>query len=188
MKISFRHFLLNENKYYLGEKIGDILSAVQELQQNSEGMGARQLVANAERLADQIRAILHSNWSKQEEKHLKDLQKIGVALAKGIEEKDNLVDLFPAIGEELEKIANQLGTPMNALGGENVGDKENKEQLADSQGKEQQKTDKPKTEQPGEQQQPMGQPDQQQAPIQQVQPQQQPMPQQPMPQQQPPNF
>lgn len=115
MKISFKDFLLNENKYYLGNRIGDILSSVQELQQNSEGMGARQLVANSSRIVDQIRGILHSTWSSREEKYLKDLQKIGVALAKAIDEKDDLEEILPAISSGLEKISSKLGTPVHSL-------------------------------------------------------------------------
>jgi hypothetical protein len=80
--LSFSDFLLNENKAYLGSRIGDILAAIQDLTQNSEGMGSRQLVANSQRILGQIRRILHSNWSKREEKYLKQLQKAGVAIAK----------------------------------------------------------------------------------------------------------
>lgn len=115
-KISFQNFLLNENKVYLGVKVGDILTAIQDLQQNSKSMGARQLAANCERIVNQIRRILHSNWSPKEEKHLLQLQKVGVALAKAVEEKDNLIEILPSVTSELEKISGRLGTPLNSLG------------------------------------------------------------------------
>lgn len=116
MKISFKDFILNENKYYLGNQIGDVLTAVQELEQNSEGMGTRQVLANSERILNQIRGILHNNWSEKEKKHLKDIQKVGVAIAKTIEEKDDLVQLLPKISAELQKISKDLGTPVNTIG------------------------------------------------------------------------
>lgn len=116
MKISFKDYLLNENKAYLGQRIGDILAALQELEQNSKGMGTRQVVANAERAVNQIRRILHGNWSKKEDKYLKKLQTVGVALAKAIEEKDNLLDIIPSAVSELEQLSGNLGTPLHSLG------------------------------------------------------------------------
>lgn len=159
-KISFKNFLLNENKYYLGQRVGDILTAVQDLQQNSEGMGARQLVANSQRIVDQVRSILHSNWSKNEEKYLKDLQKVGVALARAIEEKDNLEEILPSISSELEGVVSKMGVPIHSLGTApeetKGGDEDEKSGLAAPQGKQ---PPEPKQQQPPpEQQQPQAPP------------------------------
>lgn len=178
MKISFKDFLVNENKYYLGNRIGDILSSVQELQQNSEGMGARQLVANSSRIVDQIRGILHTTWSSNEEKYLKDLQKIGVALAKAIDEKDDLEEILPAVSSELEKVSAKLGTPTNSLGVSPKDSAEtgsgNEEQNAPSQGKQQPKPKDPSIQNNQSQQQPPQQDANDQPP---QQPQQPNMPQ-----------
>lgn len=66
----FKQFLLNENKAYLGQKVGDILTAVKEINDDSKTMGSRDLVRFSERVVNQIRRILHSNWSKEEKKFL----------------------------------------------------------------------------------------------------------------------
>ena len=116
MKISFKNFLLNENKEYLGQRIGDILTAVQDLSQNSDGMGTRQLVVNSERIVNQIRRILHSNWSKPEMKFLEVLQKVGVSIARAIEDKDDLAEILPSVSEELEKLVSKMGVPVHSLG------------------------------------------------------------------------
>ena len=44
----FKGFILNEGRAYLGIRIGDILNAIQDLEQNAKGMGTRQMVKNAE--------------------------------------------------------------------------------------------------------------------------------------------
>jgi len=181
MKISFKNFLLNENKYYLGQRIGDILTAVQDLQQNSEGMGSRQVLANSQRIVDQIRSVLHSNWSKNETKHLKDLQKVGVALARSIEEKDDLEQILPSIANELEEVVSKMGVPVNSLGSppeeEKGGSEEDKSQLSPPAGKQ--------PPQPQQQQQPPPQ-DPQQQPQAPPDPSQAGMPDQQPPMQNPP--
>lgn len=172
LRINFRDFLLNENKYYLGQRVGDVLTALQDLQQNGEGMGRRQMTANAQRIVDQIRSILHTNWSKKEERFLKDIQKAGVAIARAIEEKDNLEEVLPSVTGELEQVVTRMGVPVNSLATPPDEEVESgDDQMAEPQGKEQQ----PK-QQPQDQQQP--QPQQQQP-----QDQQQPAPPQQQPQQ-----
>lgn len=114
--LKFQNFLLNESKFYLGHKIGDILSALQELQQNSDGMGTRQIVANSDRIVNQIKRILHGNWSSKDEKHLKKLQIVGVALAKAIDKKDNLIEIIPNVVSALEELMSKMGQPVNSLG------------------------------------------------------------------------
>ena len=116
-KIHFKDFLLNESKFFLAERLGDLLSALQDLIQNVDGMGLRQLSANSERIVNQMRRILHSNWSKKEEKYLKNLQKAAVALAKAIEDKQNLPDVLPAIVGELEGVLAKMGQPVNSMAG-----------------------------------------------------------------------
>lgn len=116
MKIQFKEFLLNENRVYLGQKIGDILSAVHDLQQDEPGMGERHYVRFAEKVVTAIRRVLHSPWPRTEQQYLKDLQKIGVALAKTIDEKGELKELMPNVKQELEQLSGKLGMPVNQMG------------------------------------------------------------------------
>jgi len=114
--LHFKGFILNEARAYLGIRIGDILNAVQDLQQNAKSMGTRQLVKNTEGVVNQIRIILHSHWDKEEQTALKRLQKSGVALARAIEEKDDLESILTGVKGELEELAGDLGQPIGELG------------------------------------------------------------------------
>ena len=154
----FKHFLLHENTVYLAQRVGDVLNALQELEQNSQGMGTRQLVRNAETVVNQIRRILHTSWSKEEERHLKVLQKVGVGLMRAIEEKDDLPSVISGCSQELQKVTAKIGEPVNQ-----IGTPEGKEAPPDE--KKPDQTSKPEG------------PDKQQP---------QPQPQQPQPGQQPP--
>lgn len=114
--MKFRSFLLNENRVYLGQKIGDILTATQELKSDTKNMGTRDLVRFSERIVNQIRRILHSNWPKEEIENLKTLQKVAVAIMKAIEEKENLPEIISGASATLEKLTSKLGVPINKLG------------------------------------------------------------------------
>ena len=72
----------------MGNKIGDVLTALHDLVEQGPSMGTRQLMFNVEAVVRQIRGILHTNWSKEEQKYLHVLQKVGVALMKGIDGKN----------------------------------------------------------------------------------------------------
>lgn len=113
-KIKFKEFLLNENQAYLSQKIGDVLSALHELK-DSKSLGSRDLTRFSERIVSQIRRILHSNWSKEDQKYLKALQKVGVAIMKSIEEKDNLAEIIAGSADLVEKLVSKLGMPINKL-------------------------------------------------------------------------
>ena len=112
---TFKTFLLNEQSAYLGQKVGDILTAIQELKDDSKNMGTRDLMRYSERIVNQIRRILHSNWPKEEQKNLQVLQKIGVAIMNSIEKKDNLPQIIAGATSELEKLAGNIGMPVNKL-------------------------------------------------------------------------
>lgn len=112
---TFKTFLLNEQSAYLGQKVGDILTAVQELRDDSKNMGTRDLIRYSERIVNQIRRILHSNWPREETKNLKVLQKIGVAFMNSIEKKDNLAGKISGAASDLEKLVAKLGMPVNKL-------------------------------------------------------------------------
>lgn len=172
-RLDLKEFLLCENKVYLGQRIGDILSSLQDLEQNKGGMGTRQLVANADRIVGQIRKILHGTWTKKEQRYLKHLQKAGVGLARAIEEKDDLESTISSVSNEIEDLMTKMKVPVNSLGSSEDSDdqdkmKDNDNQLSSSQGKDPSK-------------QPQGQ-DQQQPP-----PQDGSQPQQPAPEGEPNN-
>lgn len=111
----FKLFLLNEQQAYLGQKVGDILTATQELRDDVKNMGSRDLIRFSERIVNNIRRILHSNWPKEEKKHLAVLQKVGVALMKAIEEKDDLASVISGSASTLEKLVSDLGIPIHKL-------------------------------------------------------------------------
>lgn len=115
MGIRFKQFILNESQAYLGQKVGDILTAVQELRDDANNMGARDLTRFSERIVNQIRRILHSTWPREEKKHLLVLQKIGVALMKSIEEKDDLPGTISGAASALEDLVADLGVPIHKL-------------------------------------------------------------------------
>lgn len=115
--MKFREFLLTEQRAYLGQKVGDILTAAHELRNDSKHMGTRDLVRFSEKIVNQIRRILHSQWPREEKKFLLQLQKIAVALMKSIEEKEDLPQMVSSITGELEKLSQKLGVPIHKLVG-----------------------------------------------------------------------
>jgi hypothetical protein len=141
LNLSLKDFLICENKVYLGQRISDVLSAIQDLEENKGGMGARQLVANSDRIVGQIRKILHGTWSKKEEKWLLQLQKIGVALAKAIEDNDQLEETLSASSQEIQDLMTKMKVPITNLGSDDIEDanktssSSRDSQLSDPQGK-----------------------------------------------------
>lgn len=150
---SFKKFLLNENQAYLGQKIGDLLTGAQDLRDEGKNMGARELVKFSEKLVSQIKRIIHSSWPKESRKYLKDLQKIGVAIMKGIEEKDDLYEIITASASELEKISAALGVPINKFGSPDASNDEPSQSVAEPE-----KEQKPPVQAPQAQEQPQDQP------------------------------
>jgi len=111
----FKEFVLFEQKQYLGQKIGDILTAAQGLKDESKNMGSRDLSRFSERIVNQIRRVLHSYWAKENQRYLKDLQKIGVAIMKSIKEKGDLEQTISGATKALEDLSSKIGTPINNI-------------------------------------------------------------------------
>jgi len=152
LSLDFGGFLLNEDKVYLSHRVGDILNALQELVENGKAMGTRQLVKNSESIVNQIRKILHSDWQKEEERHLKSLQKVGVALMRAIEEKDDLESILASSATELQKVQQDLGAPMQDLGapeGEEASDNPESVSTSPPEGKDEEKKPKQPEAPPG---------------------------------------
>jgi hypothetical protein len=115
MKNQFKLFLLTEEKIYLGQRIGDILTALQQLNDDAANMGKRHLIRIVTNIVSQIRRILHSSWSYEEEKYLKQLQKVGVALMKGIDSNEDLIQTVSNCASAVEKLSDDLDAPINNL-------------------------------------------------------------------------
>lgn len=114
----FRNFLLLEQEDFLAQKVGDILSALQSLTDDSSQMGNRQLIKAADHIVQEMRKILEGRWSKEEEPHLKAIQKAAVAMAKAIDTNEKMPDIIAGAKSELEKVQQKIGAPLHDLGSE----------------------------------------------------------------------
>ena len=111
----FKMFLLTEEKIYLGQRVGDVLTALQQLHEDAANMGKRHLMRLITNIVRQIRRILHGTWAYEEEKYLKELQKIGVALMKGMDTNEDLVQVISSCTSAAERLSDNLDTPLNNL-------------------------------------------------------------------------
>ncbi|MHA1949477.1 MAG: hypothetical protein ACW99G_06050 [Candidatus Thorarchaeota archaeon] len=118
--INFRDYyqitLNEETDSYLGHKVGDISNGINDLLQNYQGMGTRQINDNAEQIVNIIRRILHTHWPEEQERNLKNLQKVGVSIMKAIEEKGDLESVLKSSASEVQKTMEKLGVPINSIG------------------------------------------------------------------------
>ena len=103
--MKFKDFILTEDKAFLDQRISDVLSAIQDLNDSAENMGARHLVSNAEGIVNQIRRIIHTHWPEREEPKLKTLQKCAAAVMRAIEDKDDLQNILKACQSNIEEIS-----------------------------------------------------------------------------------
>ena len=143
--LKFEHFLLNEDATYLAGRMGDILDALQDIQKNAKGMGTRQLVRNSERVVNQCRRILHTNWGNDNIKNLEALQRVAVAIKKGIEEKDDIENIINNSVSEISDTLADMGVPVNSLGGDKQQggeEKESADQTSPPKGQEEEKKNK----------------------------------------------
>lgn len=113
MRIKFKEYLLTESKQFLADRVKDTLEAVEDLITAGKQLGARQLLRNSESVVNQIRKILHQSWSRTEYKHLRVLQKCGVAIMKTIDEKGDLRETLTSVRKELLHLLKKLGVPIN---------------------------------------------------------------------------
>lgn len=102
--MKFKEYILDENEKHLDQRISDILSALQDLNDSSENMGTRHIVSNSEKIVNQIRRIIHTHWPDKEQNKLKILQKCGVAIMRAIEEKDDLNKILKDCQSNIEEI------------------------------------------------------------------------------------
>ena len=100
----FKSFLLNEERGYLGNRVNDVLTSIQDLQDDMENLGSRHLTRLAEEIVNQIRKILHNQWADRSHKHLEELQKVAVAIQKTIDDKGDLKEILPAAMQNLQTL------------------------------------------------------------------------------------
>jgi hypothetical protein len=118
---SFQEYLLNEDRAHLGHKVGDVLTAAQDLEEDLENIGARQVMRMSDAIVAQIRRVLHQQWEPIQHDYLTDLQAVAVMIKKAIEEKKNkgtTFDLKETISmaiKQLEAISQKLGQPVNKV-------------------------------------------------------------------------
>lgn len=115
MKNQFKMYLLTEEKVYLSTKVGDILTAIQQLNNDAANMGKRHLIRLVKNIVRQIRRVLHSSWTFEEENYLKVLQKVGVAMMKGLDDNEDLPTLIQSCMDEMQKLSDKLDEPVNNL-------------------------------------------------------------------------
>lgn len=111
----FSSFLINEERSFLGNQVGDVLSSLQSIQGDIENIGSRQLSKYSEEVVNQIRKLLHKTWNPKYHNQLRELQKIGVAIQKTIDERGDLKQVLPAAVSALSSLSGRLGVKVNNL-------------------------------------------------------------------------
>lgn len=114
--LDFRSFVLNESRTFLGKEIGDILTSLQEIEEEASKIGTKNLVRFTDKIVCQIRSLLGGHWSGDDIKFLKSMQKVGVALAKALDESDNLEQTITSAISEIQNTLKQMNVPVNNLG------------------------------------------------------------------------
>ena len=112
MQNNFKQFLLLENEQFLAVQMNNVL---QDLQDEIENIGTKNLVKTSQLIANNIRNIIKSHWEISTNKPLVSLQKCGVAILKAIQEKSDLKDVFPSLIEEIQKAISQMKEPVNRI-------------------------------------------------------------------------
>lgn len=111
--MEFRSYLLVEQKKYFSDKVGDVLTGIQNLLDGGKQISLRNLMQYSTEVVNQIRKILHSSWTRAEYKYLKVLQRVGVAISKAIDEKGDLEEILASSAAEVQNVLHKLGYPIN---------------------------------------------------------------------------
>ena len=112
---NFREYVLNENKVYLAKEIGDVLNSTQELSDEVNKIGTRNLVRYSQIIVNKCRGILQGHWGNENRKFLKVLQRCAVALAKSIDESDDFEATIKKVISNLQARIKKMGVPINAF-------------------------------------------------------------------------
>jgi len=110
----FKDFLLKENEdNYLEVKIGDILSALQNMLEDSGVMSKKDVSNNLISVANKIKPLLNSG--NKNLKALKTLQKVAVAICSGVDNGDDPKTIIQICTTELESLLSGSGSTINKI-------------------------------------------------------------------------
>ena len=115
--MNFKDFLINENKMDLGIKIGDILNSITALSVDMDKQG-KKLNVFAEDIISRVQAILRSGWSPELKQYLQQIRNAVIEVCKSLDGSSEkpLPDALKVFSAGLQKIAVNLGTPINDIG------------------------------------------------------------------------
>ena len=111
----FRKFLLLEQEEFLGQKLGDVLTALHSLTVDSPNSSNRQQLDIAQGAVREMQRILQGRWSNEEMPHLKAIQKAATALAVAIDSNEKMPEVIAAVTAELERLQSKMGMPVNNI-------------------------------------------------------------------------
>lgn len=114
--MDFKDFILNENENFLMQRVGDILSSLQSVLDDAEGLGNRQIIKVSQTIVNQIRIILNDYWPDEQKPILLALQKVGVALMKSIDGSEDMRQTIASAVKVLEAAVGKEDEPINDLG------------------------------------------------------------------------
>ena len=110
----FKEFLLKENEdNYLEVKIGDILSALQNMLEDSGVMSKKDVSDNLVSVANKIKPLLNSG--NKNLKALKTLQKVAVAIYSGVDNGEDPKTIIQICTTELESLLSGSGSTINKI-------------------------------------------------------------------------
>lgn len=112
----FKDFLLNEDRTSLAERIGDILSALQELAPVAEKKTQASLSA-AKSIVAQIRNIVRNTDPKDNKEVMDKMVDTGVMLSKSVDGTGDktLPEAANTAISDLKKVVAKLGAPINTI-------------------------------------------------------------------------
>jgi cell division protein YceG involved in septum cleavage len=110
----FKEFLLKENEdNYLEVKIGDILSALQNILEDSGVISKKDVNDHLVNIANRIKPLLNSG--NKNYKILKTLQKVAVTIYSGVENGDDPKNVAQGCIAELEALLSGNGSAINKI-------------------------------------------------------------------------
>jgi hypothetical protein len=110
--MEFKNFLLNENKSDFAVKVGEILSALQDVYLDIDVMTKKDIFVYVINIVNNIRPLLKKDIGAN---YLISLQKIATALMKDYDEKNDPKDNIYSSVEELKSLLSSVGLPINKI-------------------------------------------------------------------------
>lgn len=112
----FKHFLLNEDRMNLANRVGDIMSALKDFQPMSDKSSNASLTA-AKNIVSEIRKVTRNTDPRDNKQHVEKLVDVGVMLSNAIEGQGDktLSQATDAAIAAMTKIVRDLGSPLNDI-------------------------------------------------------------------------